>query len=63
MAFVLVLVLSISTLITVEAQSSRIAAARVETEQTALLGLQVAIGELQEPRGRISSDDDSGPHR
>lgn len=51
MAFVLLLVLSISTLVRVEAQSASIASARLEAEQAALLGLNVAIGELQKTAG------------
>jgi len=47
MAFVLLLLLSITTLVQVESQSAAIASARVEAEQAALLGLNVAIGELQ----------------
>ena len=51
MAFVLLLLLSITTLVQVESQSAVIASARVEAEQAALLGLNVAIGELQKVTG------------
>ena len=51
MAFVLLLVLSISTLVSVESKSSSIAVARVEAEQAAMLGLNVALGELQKVAG------------
>ena len=51
MAFILLLVLSISTLVTVESKSSSITLARLEAEQAALLGLQVALGELQKAAG------------
>ncbi len=51
MAFVLLLVLSISTLVSVESKSSSIAVARVEAEQAAMLGLNIALGELQKTVG------------
>lgn len=51
MAFVLVLLLTMSTLIQVETQSSAIAKAKTEAEQAALLGLNIAIGELQKAAG------------
>lgn len=51
MAFVLLLVISMTTLAQVESQSSRIGAAQIEAEQAALLGLQVALGELQKAAG------------
>ena len=51
MAFVLLLLLSITTLVQVESQSAAMASARVEAEQAALLGLNVAIGELQKTAG------------
>jgi len=51
MAFVLLLVLSITTLVTVESKSASITLARLEAEQAALLGLQVALGELQKAAG------------
>jgi hypothetical protein len=47
MAFVLLLLLSITTLVQVETQGSQIQMQQVEAEQAALLGLQVALGELQ----------------
>lgn len=51
MAFVLLLILSLTTLIRVETQSAEMVSAQVEAEQTALLGLQVALGELQKAAG------------
>jgi hypothetical protein len=51
MAFVLLLLLSITTLVQVETQSAAIASAQVEAEQAALLGLQIALGELQKAAG------------
>jgi Tfp pilus assembly protein PilX len=51
MAFVLLLLLSITTLVQVETRSAAIASAQVEAEQAALLGLQLAIGELQKAAG------------
>ena len=51
MAFILLLVLSISTLVTVESKSSSVTVARLKAEQAALLGLQVALGELQKAAG------------
>lgn len=51
MAFILLLVLSISTLVTVESKSSSVTVARLQAEQAALLGLQVALGELQKAAG------------
>ncbi len=51
MAFVLLLLLSITTLVRVESQSAAINTARLEAEQAALLGLQVALGELQKAAG------------
>lgn len=51
MAFVLLLILSISTLVQVEMASSESAVARLEAEQSALLSLNVAIGRLQETAG------------
>ncbi|MGZ0654907.1 hypothetical protein ACWPKS_04800 [Coraliomargarita sp. W4R72] len=47
MAFVLLLLLSISTLVQVEMSSADINKSQIEAEQNALLGLQVALGELQ----------------
>ncbi len=46
MAFVLLLLLSITTLVRVETSSASIAFARMEAEQAALLGLNLALGEL-----------------
>ncbi|MGJ8639010.1 MAG: hypothetical protein ACSHYA_06415 [Opitutaceae bacterium] len=51
MAFVLLLLLSISTLVTVESQSSGINKSRLEAEQAALLAMRIAIGELQTTTG------------
>jgi hypothetical protein len=51
MAFVLLLLLSITTLVQVETRSASIASAQMEAEQAALLGLQVALGELQKAAG------------
>ncbi|MGJ8651169.1 MAG: hypothetical protein ACSHX4_12490 [Opitutaceae bacterium] len=51
MAFVLLLLLSMSTLVQVESQGSDIALKQVEAEQAALLGLNVALGKLQETLG------------
>ena len=51
MAFVLLLVLSISTLVQVESRTSLLSSARVEAEQAALLGLNIALGELQKAAG------------
>ena len=52
MAFVLLLLLSITTLVQVETRSASIASARVEAEQAALLGLNLALGELQKTAGQ-----------
>jgi hypothetical protein len=51
MAFVLLLLLSITTLVQVETRSAAIASAQMEAEQAALLGLQIALGELQKAAG------------
>jgi Tfp pilus assembly protein PilX len=51
MAFVLLLLLSITTLVQVESQSSQSQMQRMEAEQSALLGLQIALGELQKAAG------------
>jgi hypothetical protein len=51
MAFVLLLVLSISTLVQVEQASSANIVAKMEAEQAALLSLNLAIGKLQELAG------------
>jgi len=58
MAFVLLLLLSITTLVQVETQSAQIHSSKMEAEQNALLGLQQALGELQKSMGpdqRISA--------
>ena len=51
MAFVLLLLLSITTLVQVETQSAQIQMQQMEAEQAALLGLQIALGELQKTAG------------
>jgi Tfp pilus assembly protein PilX len=43
MAFVLILLLSITTLVQVETRSSKIQMQQMEAEQVALLGLQIAL--------------------
>jgi hypothetical protein len=61
MAFVLLLLLSITTLVQVEARSSKIQMQQMEAEQVALLGLQIALGELQKTAGpdqRVSATAD-----
>jgi hypothetical protein len=61
MAFVLLLLLSITTLVQVETQSAQIQSSQMEAEQNALLGLQQALGELQKSMGpdqRISATAD-----
>ncbi len=47
MAFILLLLLSITSLVRVETQSVQISSQRLQAEQNALLGLQQAIGKLQ----------------
>ncbi|MGJ8652752.1 MAG: hypothetical protein ACSHX8_05725 [Opitutaceae bacterium] len=51
MAFVLLLVVSITTLVQVESQSAVITKHKLESEQAALLSLNMAIGKLQEYTG------------
>ncbi|MDP4644897.1 MAG: hypothetical protein NWS71_10710, partial [Opitutales bacterium] len=51
MAFVLLLLLSITTLVQVETQSSDGSSARTLAQQNALMALNIAIGELQEHTG------------
>jgi len=51
MAFVLLLLLSITTLVQVETRSADIASTQMEAEQAALLGLNLALGELQQAAG------------
>lgn len=51
MAFVLLLILSITTLVQVESQGSASRMDRVQAEQAALLSLSIAIGNLQETAG------------
>ncbi|MDB2681451.1 hypothetical protein N9Z14_02525 [Opitutales bacterium] len=51
MAFILLLILSITTLVQVETQSAQISVARMEAEQNAMLGLKQALGELQMAAG------------
>lgn len=58
MSFVLLLLLSITTLVRVETQSALISSTQIEAEQNALLGLGVALGELQKavgPDRRVSA--------
>ena len=51
MAFVLLLLLSMTTLVQVESRGTQIQMQQMEAEQAALLGLQVALGELQKTAG------------
>ena len=51
MAFVLLLILSITSFVVVEQQSANIAKQQLTAKQNALLGLQMAIGELQQHLG------------
>lgn len=51
MAFVLLLLLSITTLVQVEVANTDNAVAKLEAEQAALLSLNLAIGKLQETAG------------
>jgi len=51
MAFVLLLLLSITTLVQVESRSAQISIKQLRAEQSALLGLQIALGELQKTAG------------
>ncbi|WP_308984598.1 hypothetical protein [Thalassobacterium sedimentorum] len=51
MAFVLLLLLSITTFIQVESQSSANQESRMRAQQNALLGLQIALGNLQSMTG------------
>jgi hypothetical protein len=51
MAFILLLLLSITTLVQVETQSSAIQVSRMKAQQNAILGLQVALGNLQSMTG------------
>ena len=51
MAFILLLLLSITSLVRVETQSAQISSQRLQAEQNALLGMQQAIGELQMSAG------------
>jgi hypothetical protein len=53
MAFVLLLILSITSFVVVEQQSANIAKQRLAAKQNALVGLHIAIGELQ---GRLGPD-------
>lgn len=51
MAFVLLLILSITSFVVVEQQSANIAKQQLAAKQNALVGLQIAIGELQQRLG------------
>jgi len=51
MAFVLLLLLSITTLVQVDSQGAAIHMDRMQAQQAALLSLNIAIGELQESAG------------
>ena len=51
MAFVLLIILSITSFVAVEQQSANIAMQRLTAKQNALVGLQIAIGELQQRVG------------
>jgi len=51
MAFVLLLLLSLTTLISVETRTSKSLQVRQQAEQAALLGLNLALGELQKTAG------------
>jgi hypothetical protein len=51
MAFVILLLVSMSTLVRVESQSSTIAKKTLEARSNAILGLSVALGELQKYAG------------
>lgn len=51
MAFVVLLLLSLTTLIRVETRSAEVARVRQQAEQAALLGLNLALGELQKHAG------------
>ncbi|NQY33179.1 MAG: hypothetical protein HRT56_08415, partial [Coraliomargarita sp.] len=64
MAFVLLLLLSITTLVQVETQSAQVKSIQLEAEQNALLGLQHALGSLQVSMGpdqRVSATADVLP--
>ena len=70
MAFVLLLLLSITTLVQVESQSASIQQSKLEARQVAMLGLNVALGKLQQTagadqrvtaRGDLISDSDGNP--
>ena len=64
LAFILLLVLSLTTFVRVESQTAQLQLQQVEAEQNALLGLQQAIGELQKMMGpdqRISATADVLP--
>ena len=51
MGFTLMIVLSVSLLLRVETESSTYITAQLEAEQAALLGLQIALGDLQKVAG------------
>lgn len=65
MAFILLLLLSMTTLVRVESRAAEVNSQQIEAEQNALLGLQQAIGELQKSMGpdqRISATADVLPN-
>jgi hypothetical protein len=51
MAFIVLLLLSMTTLVRVESQSAQINLATLQARQNALLGAMIAVGELQEHAG------------
>ena len=51
MAFIMLLLLSIISLVKVESQGVQTQRQQLEAEHAALLGLQIALGELQKAAG------------
>jgi Tfp pilus assembly protein PilX len=51
MAFVLLLLMTLGGLVQVESRSSQTQLKQIEAQQAALLGLNIAIGELQKTAG------------
>jgi len=62
MAFVLLLVLSITSFVVVEQQSANIAKQQLAAKQNALVGLHIAIGELQRRLGPDPKSDSERRH-